>query len=96
MSLSLRALTRRQKRVPCHRLVVRGDREVYRSQIFYDNCSAHISQFVRKRETLSENGERQGAAPKPWANSRVYELTTECHRNTRDVKGSKSVPEEQR
>jgi len=33
-------------RVPCHRMVVRGDREVYRSLLFYDNCGAYISQFL--------------------------------------------------
>ena len=42
--------------VPCHRLVVRGDREEYRSLIFYDNCGAYISQFLQKRGALSANG----------------------------------------
>lgn len=82
-------------RVPCHRLVVRGDREVYRSLIFYDNCDAYISQFLEKRKTLSENGERHGAAPNPWPNSRVCGLTTDCYCNTGDVKGTKFVAEEQ-
>lgn len=44
-------------RDPCHRLVVRGDREVYRCLIFYDNCGAYISQFLQKRGALLENGE---------------------------------------
>ena len=84
-----------RERVPCHRLVVRGDREVYRSLIFYGNCGAYISQFLQKHKAVSENGERHGTPPKLWANSRVCGLTTDCHRNTRDVKGSKFVAEEQ-
>jgi hypothetical protein len=48
-------------RVPCHRLVVRGDREVYRCLIFYDNCGAYITQFLQEHGALSENGESHGA-----------------------------------
>jgi hypothetical protein len=44
-------------RVPCHRLVVRGDREVYRSLIFYDNYGAYISQFLQKRGAFRKWGE---------------------------------------
>ena len=35
-----------RERAPCHLLVVRGDREVYRSLIVYDNCGACISQSL--------------------------------------------------
>lgn len=56
-------------RVPCHRLVVRGDLEEYRTLIFYDNCGAYIGQFLQKHGALSvwESMEpRPSSGPNKW------------------------------
>ncbi len=59
-----------RERVPCHRLVVRGDRGVYRSLIFYDNCGAYTNQFLQTRGTFRKYGEArsrtQTRGPTQW------------------------------
>jgi hypothetical protein len=50
-------------RVPCHRLVVRGDQEEYRTLIVYDNCGVYIGQFLQTRGTLSMGEPRPAVGP---------------------------------